>query len=130
MDHLLHYSINLKERSLAVQSIRGWLSALAFANKALGFHQYTSDFQVQKMLERWSRESGICRDTKQPVSPFVLKGLLATWGIVSSSLYEAALFHAVALVAFFGALQISELVVQSQLLSVGPRWINGKKGLL
>lgn len=43
-----------------------------------------------------------------------MNGLFSTWAVVCTSPYEAVLFHAAALVAFFGALRISELVAQSK----------------
>ncbi|XP_054850121.1 vomeronasal type-2 receptor 26-like [Eublepharis macularius] len=49
----------------------------------------------------------------EPVEAGVLKGLKVAWKEVCSSPYEATLFHAAALTAFFGALRVSELVAQS-----------------
>lgn len=53
-------------------------------------------------------------DPRQPLSPAILVGLSDKWGAVCNSEYEAALFHAAALIAFFGALRVSELVASSK----------------
>lgn len=57
---------------------------------------------------------GTPTDDRQPISPQVLSGLLSELDSICKSSYEASLFYAAALVAFFGALRISELVAQSR----------------
>lgn len=53
-------------------------------------------------------------DDRQPISPQVLAGLLRVLEAICRSKFETRLFHAVALVPFFGVLRISELVAQSK----------------
>ncbi|XP_054850615.1 uncharacterized protein LOC129340074 [Eublepharis macularius] len=117
--HLLQFCVAQRARGLAVKTIRGQLAALAFASKARGLPDSTGDFRIRKMLEGWSRESGVVRDLRQPISPAILRGLGSRWGEICSSGYECQLFHATSLTAFFGALRVSELVVQSQRDSSG-----------
>lgn len=114
VDHLLHFCVASKGKGLAISSIRGMLSAVAHASKAKGVAEYTGDFQIRKTLEGWSREVGVRVDHRQPISPEILRGLQACWGEICSSVFEAVLFHAAALVAFFGAFRISELVAQAK----------------
>lgn len=57
------------------------------------------------MLEGWSWEAGPKSDSRQPLSPQVQ---------VCSSAYQATLFHAAALVTFFTALRVSELIISSR----------------
>lgn len=90
------------------------MSALAFASKALGYSECLGDFRVRRMLEGWRREEGLRRDPRQPLTPGILKGLLSKWDSVCSSEYEKILFHSAALLAFFGAFRIGELVAQSK----------------
>lgn len=66
------------------------------------------------MLEGWGQESGPRHDSHQPITPGILRGLKDTWQGLCSLAYEARLFHAAALLAFFGALRISELVAASK----------------
>ncbi|XP_054850300.1 vomeronasal type-2 receptor 26-like [Eublepharis macularius] len=104
---------------LVVKSIQGQLAALAFISKARGYPKAMGDFRVRKMLEGWSHKAVVCADPREPVSPSVLKGLITAWGAICSSGYEARLIHMAALVAFLGALCISELVVQSKVNESG-----------
>lgn len=95
------------------------MAALAFASKASGFSESTGDFHLSKMLEGWSREQGARCDSREPLSPRVLRGLRAQWSVLCSGNFEAALFHAAALIAFFGAFRVGELVTRSKADSSG-----------
>ncbi|XP_054852797.1 uncharacterized protein LOC129341561 isoform X1 [Eublepharis macularius] len=114
-EHLMQFCVARRAGGLSVKSIRGLLAALAFISKARGVPEMTGDFRIRKMLEGWSREAGARQDARQPISPAILKGLVGAWQSVCLSGYEAALFHAAALTAFFGALRVGELVAQSRL---------------
>ncbi|XP_015276442.1 PREDICTED: vomeronasal type-2 receptor 26-like [Gekko japonicus] len=114
LEQLMHYCVYLKDAGLAVSSIQGRLSALAFASKAMGFKEVSGDFQIRKMLEGWTWERGAVKDQRHPISPSVLKGLQATWSRVCSSGFEDCLFHAASLLAFIAALRVSELVATSK----------------
>ncbi|XP_067323426.1 integrase/recombinase xerD homolog isoform X2 [Anolis sagrei] len=113
-EHVIQFCILLRRSGLAPRSIQGKMSALAFWFKAQGWPDATNDFRIRKYLEGWARERGKPRDDRQPISPGILKGMLKVWPSVCSSPYEAALFHAASLTAFFGALRVSELVVGSK----------------
>lgn len=115
VDQVLHYGVTLRHRGLAVSTIRGRLSAIAFASKSLGYPDYTVDFRIHRLLEGWRREEGPRRDHKQPLSPSILKGISSAWGLVCNSEYESRLFHVASLVAFFAALWISELVASNKM---------------
>lgn len=54
------------------------------------------------------------KDLHQPLMPGILKGLYNNWGSICTSAYEECLFHTAALLAFLGALRISELVAGSK----------------
>ena len=97
-------------RGLASSTIQGKLAAVGFYAKANGFRDFSGDFRIRKMLEGWAREKGRVRDDRTPISPVILERLGEWWGTVCRDDYERALFQAAALVAFFGAMRISELV--------------------
>lgn len=86
----------------------------AFAGKALGYEDKTGDFRIRKMLVGWACEAGKKQDTREPISPGIFKGLWGVWSSVCSSSFEGSLFHAASLLAFFGALRVSELVLTSK----------------
>ena len=62
------------------------------------------------MLEGWSQERGRIQHDRTPISPVLLECLCELWGSLCKDSYEEALFHAAVLVAFWGAMWISELV--------------------
>lgn len=55
IDYVLHYGVSLKTKGLAVSTIKGRLSVLAFASKTLGYAECMFDFQVRRMLDGWRR---------------------------------------------------------------------------
>lgn len=114
LDHIMHYCVMLRGNGRPVSYIKGHLSALAFAIKARGLADVTGDFRLRKMLEGWAREVTPRVDVRQLITPEVLTGLYRVWRRVCRTEYEMALFHAAALVAFFGALRVSELVAGSR----------------
>lgn len=70
----------------------------------------TGDFRIRNILKGWSWEAGYRGDTRQPLSPTVLKSLHVTWEGVCISAYETALFHSAVLVTFLGVLRAGECV--------------------
>lgn len=113
VDELTHYCVDLQSQGLAVKSICGHLATIAFASKAKGWVDHSGDFRLRKMLESWARESQTTHDDRQSISLQVLSGLLQALQGICKSEYKVKLFHLDALVAFFGALRISELVARS-----------------
>uniref|UniRef100_A0ABM5GDC1 Integrase/recombinase xerD homolog n=1 Tax=Pogona vitticeps TaxID=103695 RepID=A0ABM5GDC1_9SAUR len=110
VEHLLQFSVALHNKGLAPSTIQGKLAAVGFYAKANGFRDFSGDFRIRKMLEGWAREKGKVEDDRTPISPVILERLGELWGVVCGDGYEKVLFHAAALVAFFGAMRISELV--------------------
>lgn len=75
--HILHCRVFPKQKGLAVGSIKGRFSAVAFASKSLGYTECTGNFRVWRMLGGWRREESSCQDLHQALFPKVLKGLQA-----------------------------------------------------
>ena len=114
VEHLQQFLVFLHRKGLAPSTIQGKLSALAFYAKSNGYKDTTSDYRIRKMLEGWSRERGRVHDSRTPFSPPLLEQLCDQWESLCRDLYEAALFKAAALIAFFGALRVSELVAMGK----------------
>nr|XP_020646057.1 uncharacterized protein LOC110077393 [Pogona vitticeps] len=110
VEHLQQFSVALHRKGLASGTIQGKLAAVGFYAKANGFRDFSGDFRIRKMLEGWSREKGRIKDDRTPISPAILERLGELWGLVCRDDYEKALLQAAALIAFFGAMRISELV--------------------
>lgn len=66
------------------------------------------------MLKVWLHKAGAQKDSREPLSPSLLKGFWFQWMALCLSTLETVLFHAAALIAFFVALRISELVAGSR----------------
>uniref|UniRef100_A0ABM5GIN9 Uncharacterized protein isoform X1 n=1 Tax=Pogona vitticeps TaxID=103695 RepID=A0ABM5GIN9_9SAUR len=108
--HIQQFIVDLHWKGLTPGTIRGKLAALSFYAKANGFRDSAGDFRIRKMLEGWSREGGQSQDDRAPISPAILGHLCDLWRLLCKDRYEESLFRAAALMAFFGALRISELV--------------------
>ena len=108
--HIQQFIVNLHWKGLTPGTIRGKLAALSFYAKARGMRDSAGDFRIRKMLEGWSREEGQSQDDRAPISPTILGQICDLWGVLCKDRYEESLFRAAALMAFFGALRISELV--------------------
>ena len=119
IDHLLEYCVSLHRKGLAVRTIRAKMAGLSFEAKVNGFSDTTTDFRVRKMLEGWARSNPPVQDKRKPITPDMLLGLLRQWAKLRTSNYEQCLFHATALVTFFGAFRISEVVAASKADTAG-----------
>ena len=111
--------VALYRKGLAPGTIQGKLAALGFYAKANGFRDFSGDFWIRKMREGWSRERGRIQDDRTPISPVLLERLCELWGSLCKDSYVEALFHAAALVAFFGAMRISSSIRQRGHFSEG-----------
>lgn len=100
------FCVSLKVKDLLIQSIRDKLSRFLSANKIFGYSENMGDFWLQKMF-------------KEFISPEALSGIGAEWITLCSDTNKASLFHVAALVTFWGALKISELVASSHHYSSG-----------
>ncbi|XP_053144071.1 uncharacterized protein LOC128347973 isoform X1 [Hemicordylus capensis] len=114
VEHIMRYSTHLHGRGLATGSIGGKLAALAFQAKMKGFADSTADFRVRRMLEGWARVNPSQPDTRVPLAPTTLQQVLPLFNDICFSNFEVRLLRASCLVAFFGALRISELVASSR----------------
>ena len=95
---------------MALGTIQGKLSALAFQAKSRGLPEFSSGFHIRKMIEGWAKERGRFKDLRALRSPELLKGICRQWGSICRDEYEVSLFRAATLLTFFAALQISQVV--------------------
>ena len=114
IDHIMEYCVSLHRRGLATGTIRGKLAGLSFAAKVNGWPDSTSDVRIRRMLEGWARSTQVKGDDRKPITPDLLVGLNQQWMALCFSEFEQLLFHATALVTFFGAFRISEVLAQSK----------------
>ncbi|XP_062973745.1 uncharacterized protein LOC134392912 [Elgaria multicarinata webbii] len=114
VDHILQFCVFSYAKGLSARTIAGKLAALAFLAKMQGVPDSTSDFRVRQALKGWSKASPQPQDNRLPITPDILARFKSQWLFLCHSPYEAALFHAVAVTAFFGAFRISELLACSK----------------
>ena len=62
------------------------------------------------MIEGWSKERGQVKNARVSISPALVENICQQWTIIC----KAVLFRAAALLTFFGAFQISEVVASSK----------------
>uniref|UniRef100_A0ABM5GIP4 Uncharacterized protein isoform X2 n=1 Tax=Pogona vitticeps TaxID=103695 RepID=A0ABM5GIP4_9SAUR len=110
VEHMQQFIVDLHWRGLTPGTIKGKLAAMSFYARANGIRDTSNDFRIKKMIEGWSRERGKRTDDRTPISPALLSRLCDGWGRICTDRYEESLFRAAALLAFFGAMRISELV--------------------
>nr|XP_033777442.1 uncharacterized protein LOC117348910 isoform X1 [Geotrypetes seraphini] len=91
--------------------VRGRLAGFAFFCRALGWACPMSCFLVQRMLRAMHRVHPSPPDSRLPITHELLLRLIEALSVVASSAYEAGLFRAAFVTAFFGALRVSELLV-------------------
>jgi hypothetical protein len=78
-----------------------------------GWTDPCASFLVKIALKGASRDTG-APDVRLPITPVLLKKLIAALPMICSSPYEMILFKCVFVLAFFGLFRISELVCQNK----------------
>ena len=103
--------LSLQRYSPATISI--YVAGVSCHFKLKGEPDPTDYFVVAKMLEG-ARRSSNGKDRRVPISPSVLSRIIAALPKVSSSSFEAKLFRAAMLLAFFGFLRVGEFAANSR----------------
>ncbi|XP_075444756.1 uncharacterized protein LOC142488268 [Ascaphus truei] len=113
VDILLGHMMSLRDKGLAGGSIGRKMVGISFFLRLNGRVDVSKCFVVRKVLAGLVK--GITsRDGRRPVTPAILEGLLRATDVVCSSSFEAVLFKATFILAFFAALRAGELVCVSK----------------
>ncbi|XP_056407274.1 uncharacterized protein LOC130298362 isoform X1 [Hyla sarda] len=107
------YLLLLRSANLSALVARRRLSGVSFYFRLLGWEDVTKRFLIQQSLKGWQR-THVRKDLRRPVSYALLVSLLQAAASCCSSAFEATLYSAAFCVAFFGALQVGELVPSSK----------------
>jgi hypothetical protein len=94
-------------------TINSYVCAVSNWHKVKGFPDPCANFEVRKAI-KGSARAGVSPDTRQPITPDLLKKLIAILPTVCMSMYEAKMFISVFTLAYFGLFRISELVCQNK----------------
>ncbi len=104
---------SLSIQNLAPATIATYVSGVGYVHKLRGWPDPTRDFLVSKLLEGCRRLSGAA-DQRLPITLPLLSILLQALPHNCSSSFEALLFRAVMLSAFFGFMRIGEFAAVSR----------------
>ncbi len=96
-------------------SIDTYLSAISFFHKLYGHQDPTATFIIAKMREGCRRDRPR-KDTRLPITPFVLTKVMGALPLVTESKYEFAVFRAMYLLAYAAFMRVSEITVPSKTL--------------
>lgn len=120
----------LSLQGFAPATITTYVSAVGFYHKFHGWADPTNDFVVSKLLEG-CRRSRPTADTREPMSMSTLLQTVQSLPAVCTSVFEACMFKAAILCAFFGFMRLGEFAadsrrhIQSSVLSVADVQICG-----
>ena len=64
VEHLQKFIVYLHRKGLAPITIQGRLSVLDFYARVNGYHDYSSEYRIRKMVEGRSKERGRTQDTR------------------------------------------------------------------
>ena len=104
------------EKGLSLKTINTYIAGLNYLHKLNGYNDLREPFIVKKMIEGCLRlrKQG---DSRLPITIAILQDVCAVLTVICYNHYEACLFKAAYVLAFFGLFRVSELVVPSSLLT-------------
>ena len=103
----------LSLHNYAASTISTYVLAVGYFHNILGYDNPTHDFLVSKLLEG-CRRSNPSMDRREPISHDVLQKIVLALPSVCSSKFEATLFKAVFLLAYFGFMRVGEFTATSR----------------
>lgn len=107
---VLLYLIGLNfERRVSASAMDRKIAGLAFWFNLTGGRDVTKAFMVQQALKGYKKGKRVC-DSRRPVTFPMLHQLIIQVSRVCASSYEASLFKAAFMLAFYEALRVGELV--------------------
>ncbi len=106
--HILLFISFLSKNGYAPSTINSYMAALSFVHKVNGWQNSTETFLVKKLKEGCRRNKRKS-DGRLPITPELLGHLAKVLPSICKSLYEAQLFKAAFLLAFFGFLRVGEI---------------------
>ena len=97
------------ERGFSPATIKTYISGLSFYHKLNNWYDPAQLFVVKKLLEGCQRTRKRV-DTRAPVTPKILQAICQLLPLVCYNDYEAHMFKAAYLLAYFALLRVSEIV--------------------
>ena len=109
---VLTYLSYLNIKGLAPSTITTYISAISFVHKMNSLPDPTNLFVVQKLLAAINKMQGN-RDSRLPITQFILNRLLESTEFVVSNQYHKKLIRAMFALAFYGLFRIGEITIQT-----------------
>lgn len=97
------------ETGYSPSTISTYISGLSYFHKLHNWYDPSELFVIKKLLEGCHRSRKRV-DNRAPITPLMLRAICLSVPIMCYNDYEAALFNAAYLLAYFGLLRVSELV--------------------
>ncbi|XP_078509688.1 integrase/recombinase xerD homolog [Lissotriton helveticus] len=94
--------------------VTGHLAAVSHDSKLTGAQDPAKSFVIRAALKGWARDEPRAPDDRSPIDFPTLQDMLDALGPVTHSSFEASLFAAAFVLAFFGAFRSSEIVARSR----------------
>lgn len=110
VEQVVRFVAWLSLQKLSHKTAKSYLSSIAFHCKLLDVVDPTKKFIVSKMVEGMQKDKKT-HDNRLPITLSLLQGIVSKLNIVCSSVYEAKLFTAAFMLAFFGFLRVGEIAV-------------------
>ncbi|KAJ8310890.1 hypothetical protein KUTeg_012755 [Tegillarca granosa] len=111
--HIVQYIAYLSLKSLSYQTVKTRIAALSIFHKISNSTDHTKSFLVNKLLEG-IRRSGKSKKSRAPITLPILIQLPRALVCICFSSYEAKLFHAPFIFAFFGFLRVGEIALSTR----------------
>jgi hypothetical protein len=115
--HLVLFISYCYTKLLAPQTVTTYISVLGHFNKLEGYEDTTQVFVVRRTLQGFKNLKGT-PDIRLPIMPSILRKLVKSLPICTSSFYQRSLFKAMFLLAFHTFLRVGEITSTENSTSV------------
>ena len=105
------YIAKLESFNLQASTIQGMLCGIAFAHKIRNMEDPSSSFLVKKLIRALQKKPKSA-DPRRPITRALLARFVKAWRHLAKSWYDFVLYATVFVVAYHGALRISEYTAQ------------------
>ena len=103
------YIVHLEQRGLQATTIRSMLSPIAYAHRVRELSDPTAAFLISKLLKAVDKKPKSA-DPRLPITADLLVALLGAWAKNATSWWDLVLYSTIFVVAYHGALRVSEYV--------------------
>ena len=107
-DQLLWFFTDIFQKGLSYSSLPPMVSALSYRHKLAGVEDSTKSFRLQQLLAALKRTNQAA-DSRQPLTPVILRALLRQIDRSHWAIYDRCLFRAMFLLAFHFGLRLGEI---------------------